>query len=291
MSDETVCGKIDVLDKGFVRLVGHYGSDKSVVDAARVSISGVGVNAASNDKALIHYLMRNRHTTPFEMVDFTFHVKCPIFVARQWMRHRTFSYNEMSGRYSELPEDWYVPHVSRIVKQSKTNNQGSDDEMMDDPYYIIDSLESEAESVFKTYRELLEDGMTRELARINLPVATYTEFFVKGNLHNWLHFLSLRLDSHAQYEIRVFAEAIASVIQHFCPVSYNAFLAYRVGTLMLTSYDILALKKEIDGNYAAAEDFPTKRELAEFKVKKEKLGITDMLDFTRSVRKFIKGEE
>ena len=215
------------LDHGFVRLMDYMGSDESIVQAARVSY-GKGTKQIHQDRGLIRYLLRHQHTTPFEMVEFKFHCKLPIFVARQWIRHRTASVNEYSLRYSEAQNEFYVPDPSVIRKQSETNRQGRSEAHIPEP------LQQQALAIFKQhtqqlwddYQKLEQMDIARELARINLPVSLYTEWYWKINLHNLLHFLKLRLDPTAQYEIRVYAEAIAEIVNIAVPITWEAFEDY-----------------------------------------------------------------
>lgn len=224
--------KVDVLDHGFVRIVDSMGDDLSVVRAARVSYDAAwraGENEGS-DHRLIHYLWRNKHTTPFEAVEFQFEVKAPIFVFRQWHRHRTWSYNELSARYRELPSEFYVPHPETIGVQSPNNKQARLVEQWDDDAVSrrrtqCDDARKVMERAFDLYRDLLSEGWPRELARSVLPVATYSHMFAKVNLRNLLHFLTLRCDSHAQYEIRVYAEAMRDLIRPIVPVCLAAWEA------------------------------------------------------------------
>lgn len=264
--------KIKCLDQGFVQLVDVMGDDDAIVDAARVSISGENVKAVSENRGLIRYLMRHRHTTPLEMVEFKFRCKMPIFVARQWIRHRTASVNEMSGRYSEMPHEFYVPELEDIQLQAGANKQGRDDSVMADPDYWRDGFADEARVSFELYQDRLDAGMARELARANLPLSTYTQWIWKIDLHNLLHFLALRLHPHAQKEIRVFGEAMAELIKPVVPIAYEAFEDYRLNGCFLTANDVLALQDIIGGPYggaeaalvASAKHFPTKREHSEF---------------------------
>lgn len=218
--------KIDVLDHGFVRLVDHMGSDLSVVRAARVSYDAdwrAGEDDGS-DARLIRYLWRNKHTSPFEAVEFQFEVKAPIFVFRQWHRHRTWSFNELSARYRELPEEFYVPEPGKIGVQSKDNKQARDiDEESDRAELAAATIRSACEDAFREYRILLKEGIPRELARSVLPVATYSHMFAKVDLRNLLSFLDLRLHSHAQYEIRVYAEAMRDLARQVVPVCMAAW--------------------------------------------------------------------
>jgi len=218
---------IEVLDHGYVRLVDSMGSDLSIVRSARVSYSAdwrSGSNEKSDEK-LLRFLWQNKHTSPFEAVEFQFEIKCPIFVARQWHRHRTQSYNEVSARYTELPEEYYVPTIPNIGKQSVTNKQAREiDATMTDierKIRIKNIIENQCVVHFLWYKQLLELECPRELARSVLPLSTYTRFFAKSNLRNWLHFLELRLDPHAQYEIRVYAEAIKTLIHPIIPVTWE----------------------------------------------------------------------
>lgn len=227
----------EVLDHGFVRLVDYMGNDLSIVRAARVSYDADWRTGDDDkkDEKLIAYLLRNKHTSPFESVVFTFEIKCPIFVARQWHRHRTWAYNEVSARYTELPEEYYVPEPEFVGKQSKDNKQVRDLGIVDNmSQELTDAaansflIKDACEESFKIYHALLERGVPRELARSVLPVATYTRYFGTVNLHNLLHFLSLRLHPHAQYEIRVYAQAIVDIISQIVPVTMNTWAALRL---------------------------------------------------------------
>ena len=224
--------EVKLLDRGFVRLVDHMGDDLSVVRAARVSHDAAwraGQDQGSDDK-LIRYLMIHRHSTPFEAVTFTFEVKAPIFVFRQWHRHRTWSYNELSARYRELPEEYYVPRPEHVGDQSTKNKQsrlfvdGEPSALAFEAASIIN--ESSAES-FRNYHKLLARGVPRELARSVLPVNTYSHMFATTNLHNLFHFLGLRADAHAQFEIRCYAEAMIQLIEPIVPVSVDAWRGFR----------------------------------------------------------------
>jgi thymidylate synthase (FAD) len=213
---------IDCLDKGFVRLVDWLGDDSRIVQAARVSY-GQGTKTVREDKGLIDYLIRNRHTSPFEQVQFTFHEKMPIFIARQVVRHRTAKLNEISGRYSVMKDEFYVPDVNRMQKQSKDNKQGSTLELIDNPLEHIEQMCNEHTFAYANYEDYLESGMAKELARINLPLSTYTEWYWTIDLHNLLHFLSLRLDPHAQHEVRVYAQAKYDLIKPIVPYTCESF--------------------------------------------------------------------
>jgi thymidylate synthase (FAD) len=221
--------EIKVLNHGHIRLVDSLGNDLSIVRSARVSYNAewrVGEDTGS-DTRLINYLMKNKHTSPFESVVLTFDIKCPIFIARQWHRHRTWAYNEVSARYSELPEEFYIPDPRFIGKQHDSHKQTRDmNSEMDDTTRQMISMEiaSQCRDAFTVYKGLLEAGTPREIARSVLPVATYTHFFGTVDLHNLFHFLRLRLHSHAQYEIRVYAEAILELIKPVVPVAVAAFI-------------------------------------------------------------------
>lgn len=218
--------RIDVLDHGFVRLVDHMGDDLSIVRAARVSYDAAwrAGSDAGSDARLIRRLMKDRHTSPFEAVEFQFEVYAPIFVLRQWHRHRTWSFNELSGRYRELPEVFYLPAPSAIGVQSKTNKQGRDtSEVAVREGWGLGMFEAAAKKAFEVYRDLLAGGWPRELARAVLPVSTYSHMFAKVDLRNLLHFLDLRLDPHAQYEIRGYAEAMATLVSGIVPVALSAW--------------------------------------------------------------------
>ena len=219
---------IKCLDNGFVRLVDSMGGDDAIVQAARVSY-GKGTSKVSQDRGLIRYLMRHRHTTPFEMVEFKFHCKMPIFVARQWVRHRTANINEYSLRYSEARDDFYIPKKEHIQFQSALNKQGRMGEVSDELKKKVQSyFEEISDRSFKIYSELNQAGVARELARAVLPVNLYTEWYWKNDLHNLLHFVGLRSDSHAQYEIRVFSDAMAESIKAVAPFAWEAYQDYAV---------------------------------------------------------------
>jgi thymidylate synthase (FAD) len=215
------------LDKGFVRLIDVMGDDSAIVQAARVSY-GSGTKKVHEDRGLIRYLMRHLHTTPFEMVEFKFHVKLPIFVARQWIRHRTANVNEYSGRYSEMKDEFYVPDADQVRGQSAMNKQGRSDEAFDAERAesIRTSMQQTQDMLYGQYQEMLSTDLAREIARINLPVSNYTEWYWKIDLHNLFHFLRLRIDAHAQYEIRVYGEAMAEIAKAAVPLAYEAFEDY-----------------------------------------------------------------
>ncbi|MED5433625.1 MAG: FAD-dependent thymidylate synthase, partial [Candidatus Neomarinimicrobiota bacterium] len=219
---------IKCLDKGFVRLVDSMGGDDAIVQSARVSY-GKGTSKLSQDRGLIRYLMRHRHTTPFEMVEFKFHCKMPIFVARQWVRHRTANINEYSLRYSEARDEFYYPDPDHIEFQSSINKQGRMGEVDSDLKKKVQNYFKEiSERSFEIYSELNEAGVARELARAILPVNLYTEWYWKNDLHNLLHFIGLRSDGHAQYEIRIFSDAMASFVKEVAPFAWEAYQDYVV---------------------------------------------------------------
>jgi len=232
-----------VLDKGFVRLVDYLGSDARIVQAARVSY-GEGTKTFREDKGLIDYLLRNQHTSPFEQVSLTFHCKMPIFVARQWVRHRMAKLNEISGRYSVMKDEFYVPTDEAIAFQSTDNKQGrSSDEVPDEvKAKVRELLEKGQRQAFVEYEALLEEGVARELARINLPVSLYTEWYWTMDLHNLFHFLALRLDAHAQLEIRKYAEVILDLTRNVAPVAVEAFENHLLGGVRFSRQELEALR-------------------------------------------------
>ena len=236
---------IKCLDKGFVRLVDSMGGDDAIVQAARVSY-GKGTSKVSQDRGLIRYLMRHRHTTPFEMVEFKFHCKMPIFVARQWVRHRTANINEYSLRYSEARDEFYYPDPKHIQLQSALNKQGRAGKI---PKKLTDKVlqyfKEISERSFEMYQELNEAGLARELIRAILPVNLYTEWYWKNDLHNLLHFISLRSDSHAQYEIRVFSDAMAESVQKVAPFAWEAYLDYVVQGMRFSRIEQSLLEKQL----------------------------------------------
>lgn len=243
-AEEILDKEFKVLNHGFVRLVDYMGGDESIVQAARVSY-GKGTKTVSEDRTLIRYLMRHQHTTPFEMVEFKFHVKLPIFVARQWIRHRTANVNEYSGRYSIMPEEFYVPDESTIKYQSQANKQGRDEEEVPPEIRkrVLQILLAEQKSAFDGYKEMLNYNIARELARINLPLSLYTQWYWKIDLHNLFHFLKLRLDKHAQYEIRAYAETMAEIVKAVVPMAYEAFEDYVLNSITFSKQELQLLKK------------------------------------------------
>lgn len=243
MSNETTQKEIKCLDHGHVRLVLVGGNDQMICDAARLSYSNSPKKMTSDDAKLIDYLLEHGHTSPFEQVVVWLHCKMPIFVARQWVRHRTARLNEMSGRYSEMPEEFYVPELDQLKIQSTTNKQGRDDEMFV-PNREFDQglMRQHGELAFEKYQGLLGSGMTKELARTVLPLSTYTEWYWQMDLHNLFHFLRLRMDSHAQYEIRVYAEAIAKLIAPEVPMAWESFQRHSLNAVKFSKDEMDMLR-------------------------------------------------
>lgn len=259
--------EIRVLDKGFVRLVDYLGGDQRIVQAARVSY-GSGTKTYRQDRGLIHYLMRNWHTSPFEQVVLTFHTKMPIFVARQWVRHRTARLNEISGRYSVMKDEFYVPEPQHVCTQSDNNKQGRGGELPEDEAAaVIAAMEQEQRMVYAGYEKMLEQGVARELARSNLPLSLYTEWYWQIDLHNLFHFLRLRMDSHAQYEIRVYGEALAQCAKAVAPIAYEAFEEHVLGAVNFSRAEAQAIAAMLDGKPHDLEG----RNLAIFEEKLSKL--------------------
>ena len=250
---------LPVLDHGFVRVVDYMGDDSSVVQSARVSY-GKGTKKVSTDSGLIKYLMRHRHSTPFEMCEIKYHVKLPIFVARQWIRHRTANVNEYSARYSILDKEFYIPEKEHLAAQSKNNRQGRGDIIKgDQAKQVLDLLKKDAEQTYKNYEEMLNErydgsvidekkyGLARELARMNLTLNTYTQWYWKTDLLNLMNFLRLRADDHAQYEIRAYATAMLDTLKKWVPTTYEAFMDYRVGGTEVSAKGKEVIKKLIQG--------------------------------------------
>ncbi len=248
-----------VLDYGFVRVVDYMGDDKAIVQAARVSY-GRGSKRKRRDRGLIRYLMRNWHTTPFEMCEIKLHVKLPIFVARQWIRHRTASVNEYSARYSVLDHEFYVPERDRLQAQSTLNSQGSGDVLNDDEAQrVLELLTTDAGQAYQHYEEMLNrdsegtvldpsrQGLARELARMNLSLNFYTQWYWKIDLLNLLHFVWLRADPHAQYEIRAYAEVILDIIRRWVPMTYDAFVDYRMNAASISGPGLAVLRRMLNG--------------------------------------------
>ena len=254
-AEELLEKEIKVLDRGFVRLVDYLGGDARIVQSARVSY-GAGTTTVRRDKTLIDYLMRHLHTSPFEQVIITVHAKMPIFVARQWVRHRTARLNELSGRYSELVDEFYVPETGRVQKQDAFNLQGSD-ETADVPTElrekVVSIISRDQGGVYEAYREMLDDGISRELARINLPLSLYTEWYWQIDLHNLFHFLKLRMDEHAQWEIRQYANALAVIAKAVAPWAYESFEEHILYGANFSRSEIAALKDMIAGKTCTLE--------------------------------------
>ena len=257
--EEILYKPLAALDHGFVRVIDYMGDDTAIVQSARVSY-GKGTKKISNDKGLIKYLMRHWHSTPFEMCEIKLHVKLPIFIARQWIRHRTANVNEYSARYSILDKEFYIPSVENLASQSQVNKQGRAENLSpEEAEKVIELLKSDAEQTYRNYEVMLNEnsdgetldegsmGIARELARMNLTLNTYTQWYWKIDLNNLLHFLALRADAHAQYEIRVYADIILDIVKKWVPVTYEAFEDYRVGGTQLSAKEILILKKIIKG--------------------------------------------
>jgi len=247
-AEELLGREFHLLGKGLIRLVDYMGADESVVQAARVSY-GRGTTKRSRDRHLIRYLMRHKHTTPFEMIETKWHAKMPIFVARQWVRHRTASINEYSGRYSVMPDEFYVPTPERVQLQSTANRQGSGDAEVPSELQqrVLDILTSDANQVFSHYNEMEEENITRELARIGLPLSAYTEWYWKMDLHNLFHFLGLRIDKHAQWEMRQYAEKIGEMTKQAWPLCYEAFEDYRLDSTIFSALEKRAIKEILGG--------------------------------------------
>ncbi|MFW5486360.1 MAG: FAD-dependent thymidylate synthase [Spirochaetaceae bacterium JB067] len=240
--------EIPVLDKGFVRLVDYLGSDERIVQSARVSYAG-GTKTYREDKGLINYLLRNDHTSPFEQVNFTFHIKMPIFVARQWIRHRTGRVNEVSGRYSVMADEAYLPDEEHLNFQSADNKQGRSEQTLPDglSQQMLDLLKEDQRRSFETYHTLLENDVAREIARINLPLSLYTQWYWQMDLHNLLHFLALRLDSHAQWEIRAYAEEIFKIVKAVTPIAAEAFENHKLNGRSFSKRELEAIKEMLEG--------------------------------------------
>ena len=250
---------IPILDHGFIRVVDYMGDDSSIVQSARVSY-GKGTKKVSTDSGLIKYLMRHRHSTPFEMCEIKYHVKLPIFVARQWIRHRTANVNEYSARYSILDKEFYLPSKENLAAQSTSNRQGRgkviNGKQADN---ILEILKKDAEQTYNNYETMLNErydgtiideenqGLARELARMNLTLNTYTQWYWKTDLLNLLNFLSLRADSHAQYEIRAYAQAMTETLKKWVPITFEAFMDYRVGAMELSAKGKVVIQKMIKG--------------------------------------------
>ena len=255
---------IPVLDHGFIRVIDYMGDDAAVVQAARVSY-GAGTKRIREDAGLINYLMRHRHTSPFEMCELKIHVKLPIFVARQWIRHRVANLNEISGRYSILDNEFYLPATADLAAQARTNRQGRGDVLEGaEAARVLEILREDAIRAYGRYEELLNEvggqvvdperkGLARELARMNLPVSLYTQLYWKIDLHNLLHFLSLRAAPHAQYEIRVYADALLEVVRQWVPLTHAASLDYRLGAYELSAKGLAVVRRMLRGEVVDRE--------------------------------------
>ena len=256
--EEILYDAIPVLDHGFIRVIDYMGDDAAVVQAARVSY-GRGTKHVSKDQGLINYLLRQRHTTPFEMCEIKYHVKLPIFVARQWIRHRTANVNEYSARYSILDNEFYLPDRQQLATQTTANRQGRGQTLSpNDAERVLHLLREDAARAYVGYVELLNEdstgkpidpswpGLARELARMNLSLNFYTQWYWKTDLHNLLHFLSLRADPHAQYEIRAYAEAMLATVQRWVPLAYAAFLEYRMNAATISATGLAVIRRMIN---------------------------------------------
>jgi len=263
--EEVLYQAMPVLDHGFVRVIDYMGDDNAVVQAARVSY-GKGTKKVSEDKGLIHYLMRHRHSTPFEMCEIKFHVKLPIFVARQWIRHRTANVNEYSARYSILDREFYIPAPEQLAAQSVANRQGRGDVLTGaEASRVLDILKQDSTSAYDHYAEMLNEsevgetinaekqGLARELARMNLSLNFYTQWYWKIDLYNFMHFLSLRADPHAQYEIRVYADAMLDVLRKWVPLTADAFDQHRLHATTLSKNALAAIKRMLKGETLTLE--------------------------------------
>ena len=257
---------IPVLDHGFIRVVDYMGDDTSIVQSARVSY-GKGTKKVSTDSGLIKYLMRHWHSTPFEMCEIKYHVKLPIFIARQWIRHRTANVNEYSARYSILDKEFYLPEPKHLAAQSKSNRQGRGDVIEgDQAKQVLELLKNDAERTYNDYEMMLNErydgtiidekkiGLARELARMNLTLNTYTQWYWKIDLLNLMNFLRLRADDHAQYEIRAYADAILETVKKWVPITYEAFMDYRVGGTEISAKGKIVIQKLISGEKVSVDE-------------------------------------
>tara|TARA_Y100000590_G_scaffold152506_1_gene175092 strand:+ start:697 stop:1644 length:948 start_codon:yes stop_codon:yes gene_type:complete len=255
-----------VLDHGFVRVVDYMGNDSSIVQSARVSY-GKGTKKVSTDSGLIKYLMRHWHSTPFEMCEIKYHVKLPIFIARQWIRHRTANVNEYSARYSILDKEFYLPDPNNLAAQSKSNRQGRGDIIEgEQAKQVLDLLKKDAEKTYNDYEIMLNErydgtvidekkiGLARELARMNLTLNTYTQWYWKTDLLNLMNFLRLRADHHAQYEIRAYADAMLETVKKWVPISYEAFMDYRIGGSEVSAKGKIVIQKLIKGEKISVDE-------------------------------------
>ena len=246
-----------VLDHGFVRVIDYMGDDAAICQAARVSY-GKGTKSVQNDAGLIRYLMRHWHSTPFEMCEIKLHVKLPVFVARQWIRHRTANVNEYSARYSILDREFYIPEPDALAAQSVVNNQGRGETLEGaEAARVLDILKADSNRAYDHYEQMISDegqsGLARELARMNLPANIYTQWYWKVDLHNLFHFLRLRADAHAQYEIRVYADAICEMVKDWVPAAYGAFEDYRMGGAQLSGKGVDCIRRMLKGEEVTQE--------------------------------------
>ena len=246
-----------VLDHGFVRVIDYMGDDAAICQAARVSY-GKGTKSVQNDAGLIRYLMRHWHSTPFEMCELKLHVKLPVFVARQWIRHRTANVNEYSARYSILDREFYIPAPEHVAAQSTVNNQGRGDTLQgEEAARVLEILKADSARAYDNYEAMISDegqqGLARELARMNLPANIYTQWYWKVDLHNLFHFLRLRADHHAQYEIRVYAEEICKLVADWVPAAYGAFEDYRMGGANLSATALDCIRRMVKGEEVTQE--------------------------------------
>ena len=264
--EEILYEALPILDHGFIRVVDYMGDDSSIVQSARVSY-GKGTKKVSTDEGLIKYLMRHWHSTPFEMCEIKYHVKLPIFIARQWIRHRTANVNEYSARYSILDKEFYLPSPEHLAAQSQSNRQGRGDILEGEKAKkVLDLLRGDAEQTYNNYETMLNErydgsiidensvGLARELARMNLTLNTYTQWYWKTDLLNLMNFLRLRADHHAQYEIRAYADAMLDTVKKWVPITYEAFMDYRVGGTEVSSKGKHIIKKLINGKKVSIED-------------------------------------
>ena len=258
-----------VLDHGFIRVIDYMGDDAAITQAARVSY-GKGTKSVQNDEGLIRYLMRHWHSTPFEMCEIKLHVKLPVFVARQWIRHRTANVNEYSARYSILDREFYIPAPEHVNAQSVVNNQGRGGVLEGaEAARVLEILKADSARCYDNYEAMISDdgqeGLARELARMNLPANIYTQWYWKVDLHNLFHFLRLRADAHAQYEIRVYAEEMCKVVADWVPFAYKAFEDYRLGAVSLSAQMVEVTRRMLKGEEVTQETSGlTKREWREF---------------------------
>ena len=248
----------EVLDHGFVRVIDYMGDDAAICQAARVSY-GKGTKSVQNDEGLIRYLMRHWHSTPFEMCEVKLHVKLPVFVARQWIRHRTANVNEYSARYSILDREFYIPAPDHLAAQSEVNNQGRGAALEgEEAARVLEILKSDSMRAYDHYEEMIgqdgQQGLARELARMNLPANIYTQWYWKVDLHNLFHFLRLRADAHAQYEIRVYADAICKIVADWVPFAYGAFEEYRLGAETLSASALAVVRRMLAGETVTQEN-------------------------------------